>query len=264
MSLKKPLQSATIVADADGRQYHINAAPSELAEKILLVGDPKRAQLTATLFDEILFTSENRGYVCITGKYKGQKLSVVAVGIGAPSAEIVLMEIFQITQNPILLRIGTCGGIQSFIQPGDFVITTGALAFEDTSTRYVYDNYPPVAHHEFVAELINQSKKKGIVCHAGLTAATSSFYAGQGRAISGFPMRNKNIIEDMEAMHVLNFEMESSIVLTMAALNKSKAGCLCIALNNRQEDKFIEPALMKQREKEAVELGLETLLVIEG
>jgi uridine phosphorylase len=162
----------------------------------------------------------------------------------------------------VLLRIGTSGGLQSFINPGDFVITTGALGFEDTYTRYVYDNYPPVAHHEIVSELIKQAKHTGVAYHPGLTASTASFYAGQGRAISDFPIRNKTLVDDLEKMRVCNFEMESSTVLTLGALNNSKAGCMCIAVNNRHQDVFITPELMKQREVEAVKLGLETLLNI--
>ncbi len=258
------ITDATIMADEAGRQYHLQVGPGELAEKILLVGDPKRAHLAASFFDTITVTRENRGYVCVSGMYQGQFLSAMAIGIGAPSAEIALMEAFQLTKKPVLLRVGTCGGIQGYIQPGDLIVTSGALRFEDTTAQYVPNMYPALSHHEVVAALIQNLKKSGYTHHVGLTASTSSFYAGQGREIPGFPSRNLNRVEEMEALHVLNFEMESSLVLTLAALNQSKAGCLCVALNNRKENRFIDTAVMYQREKEAVKLGLDTLLDIEA
>ena len=256
------ITDATLVADEKGRKYHLQVGPGELADKILLVGDPKRAHMAASLFDSVAVTRENRGYVCVSGLYQGQFLSVIAVGIGAPSAEVALMEAFQLTRNPVLIRVGTCGGIQSYIQPGDLIVTTGALRLEDTSSQYVPNAYPALSHYEVVATLRRNVQQSGITHHVGLTASTSSFYAGQGRDIPGFPPRNGNLLQEMEALHVLNFEMESSLVLTLAALNQSKAGCLCVALNNRKEDRFIEAALMYQREKEAVKIGLDTLVEI--
>jgi len=256
------LTDATFVSDEAGRKYHLQVAPGDLAEKILLVGDPKRAHLAASLFDTIKVTRENRGYVSLSGIYKGQPLSVVSVGIGAPSAEIALMEIFQVTHKPVLLRVGTSGGIQAHIQPGDMIVTTGALRLEDTSAHYVSPTYPSIAHHEVITALIQQLKASKLAYHVGLTASTSSFYAGQGRDIPGFPSRRGTLLQEMEERHILNFEMESSIVLTLAALHQSKAGCLCIAVNNRQENRFMDLTLMHQREKEAVQVGLDSLLDI--
>jgi uridine phosphorylase len=256
------ITDATFVADEKGRKYHLQVGPGELANKILLVGDPKRAHVVASFFDTITVTRENRGYVCLSGMYQGEFVSTMAIGIGGPSAEIALMEAFQLVQKPVLLRVGTCGGIQDFIQPGDLIVTTGALRLEDTSGQYVSGMYPALSHHEVVAALIRNLEKSGFAHHIGLTASTSSFYAGQGREIPGFPSRNSTLLNEMEAMHVLNFEMESSLVLTLAALNQSKAGCLCVALNNRKENRFIDTELMYRREKEAVKLGLDTLLEI--
>lgn len=256
------ITDATFVSDEKGRKYHLQVGPGELAEKILLVGDPKRAHLAATFFDAVTVMRENRGYVCISGMYGGQFLSVIATGIGGPSAEIALMEAFQLTRKPVLLRVGTSGGIQDHIQPGDLIVTTGSLRLEDTTNQYVRSAYPAVAHHEVVAALIHTLQKAGCTYHVGLTASTSSFYAGQGRKIPGFPSQNLTLLAEMESLHVLNFEMESSLVLTLAALNQSKAGCLCLSLNNRNADQFIELELMHQKEKEAVKLGLDTLLGI--
>ena len=254
------ITDATRVSDEKGRKYHLQVGPGELANKILLVGDPKRAHLAASLFDTLSLTRENRGYVCMSGMYQGQFLSVMAIGIGAPSAEIALIEAFQLTTKPTLLRVGTCGGIQSYIQPGDLIVTTGALRLEDTTSQYVGSAYPALSHHGVVSALVRNLQKTRFAYHVGLTASTSSFYAGQGRDIPGFPARTPTLLHEMESLHVLNFEMESSLVLTLAALNQSKAGCLCVALNNRKENRFIDLDLMYQREQEAVKLGLDTLL----
>jgi uridine phosphorylase len=262
--VEKPLQSATVVADAEGRQYHLQIAPGDLAPHIILVGDPKRARLCASYFDSISFEADNRGYISITGTYQGKLVSVVSVGIGAASTEIALMEIFQVVEKPVLFRVGTSGAVQKYVQSGDFVLSTGALRLENTSTHYVYKGYPSLAHYEVVYRAVEKCKEKGVKYHTGVTACSSSFYAGQDRAIKNFPLRHDHLLQDLERMGIVNMEMESSIVFTLSTLNQSKAGCLCIAVNNRQEDIFIDPELMREKEKEDLLLGLEILLSVEA
>ena len=258
--MTKEKRSATTMSGKDGLQYHIHAKPGDMAELILVVGAQERAYLVAEQFSEIQFKSEHRGFVVITGLYQNVRMTVFATGIGGSCTEIAIIEAMQITKQPTFLRIGTSGGLQEFINPGDFVITTGSIPLEDISTRYVYPGYPAVAHHKMVSTLVSECEKIKQTYHCGLTASSDSFYAGQGRVVLDLPIQNASILDDMERMKVLNFEMESSIIFTLAALKNCVAGCMCIALNNRQKDSVISPELAKQQELVAIKVGLNTLL----
>ena len=127
------------------RQYHIGLGPGELAEYILLPGDPDRTARIATRFDSIELERQHREFATVTGQYRGQRVSVVSTGIGTDNVEIVVAEILAITERPTFIRVGSCGALQSEMSLGDLVITTGAVRLESTTSFFVHDGYPAVA-----------------------------------------------------------------------------------------------------------------------
>lgn len=261
--MKKTIKSAHMPADEDNRQYSIDLAPGELANNIILVGDPARVHTLARILDKNDFQHQNREFLTITGSYNGMPVSILSTGIGQSSTEIAILEAIQITNHPTFIRVGTCGGIQENIRPGDFVISTAAVRMEEVSTLYVYPGYPAVAHYEVVEALKKLAEQQeDITTHIGVTASTSSFYAGQARHIPGMPKLNPDIITNLKDMQVLNLEMESSIIFTLAALNQCKAGCICTVVGNRIDDNFIDYSKLPALEEKSARMALDALVAL--
>jgi len=110
------------------RQYHIGLGPGELAEYILLPGDPDRTARIATRLDSIELERRNREFATVTGSYRGLRISVISTGIGTDNVEIVVAEVLAITERPTFIRVGSCGSLQPEIELGDLVSTTVARA----------------------------------------------------------------------------------------------------------------------------------------
>ncbi|MBI2501517.1 MAG: nucleoside phosphorylase [Deltaproteobacteria bacterium] len=255
-------KSAEIVSTKEGRQYHIGLRPGELAPYVLLCGDPARVRKVADHFDQASDPIVHREYVTVTGKYKGFPLSVMATGMGPDNTEIALVEMNQIVKNPTFLRIGTCGGLQKGMELGDLVISSGAVRLENTSTYFVHEGYPAVAHHEVVLALLEAVQKKGFRYHVGLTATAPGFYGAQSRDVPGFPPRNKELPQQLERMNVINFEMETSTLLILSQLVGVRAGTVCTMLANRHLNQFIDEENLKKAEATCIETGLEAMAIL--
>lgn len=256
------MESAEVVRDAEGRQYHIGVAPGELAPYILLCGDPARAERVAGAFDSVRVERRNREYVTFTGTYEGAELSVMATGIGCDNTEIAVIELAQCVKRPTLLRIGSCGGLMDDCAVGQLVVSTGGVRLENTSTFFVREGHSAVAHHEVVLALIEACERKGFEYHVGLTATGSGFYGAQGREVPGFPPRFRNIDEELGQAGVKNLEMESSTLFTLAGLGGMRAGTVCAIYANRQRNEFIESDAKHAAEGRCIEAGLEAIGVL--
>jgi uridine phosphorylase len=187
------------------RQYHIGLGPGDLAEYILLPGDPDRTSRIATRLDSIELEQRNREFATVTGSYRGQRVSVVSTGIGTDNVEIVVAEILAITERPTFIRVGSCGSLQPEIGLGDLVISSGAVRLEATTSFFVHDGYPAVADFEAVAALVEAAERLGHRAHVGITATAPGFFGAQGRPIPQLPIRYPDLAEEMARQRVLNF-----------------------------------------------------------
>ncbi|MBZ0296499.1 MAG: nucleoside phosphorylase [Anaerolineae bacterium] len=239
-----------------GRQYHIGLAPGDIAEYILICGDPARAERTAQLFDTVTVERRNREYVTYTGTHDGVPVSIMATGIGADNTEIALVEMFAITQNPTILRVGTTGALQPQMHLEDLVISTGAVRLENTSAFFVQEGYPAVANYEVVLALIMAAEQQSVTYHVGLTATAPGFYAAQGRTVPGLPLRYPHLRDQLTECGVLNFEMETSTLLTLCGLKGVRAGTVCTAFAARTRGEFISTERKIPAEMQCVEVGL--------
>jgi|Deesub1362B_J571_1020462.scaffolds.fasta_scaffold11023_2 uridine phosphorylase len=260
--MSEEIVGAEVVSTKEGRQYHINLAPGELAEYIILVGDPARSHKTAKFFDQILLKRENREFITYTGLIDNIKVSVISTGIGTDNVEIVVIEASQIVKNPTFIRVGSCGGLQKHINCGDLVISTGAVRFENTSLYFVPEGYPAVASYEVVLALIEAAEKLGYPYHVGLTVTASGFYGAQGRKIPGFPLRFPNLVEELAERNVLNFEMESSTLFTLACVKGFRAGTVCAVYANRPKNEFIKPKEKEKAEENCIKTGIEAVKIL--
>jgi uridine phosphorylase len=246
------------------RQYHIGLGPGELAEYILLPGDPERTAKIARLLDDVELERQHREFASATGSYRGQRVSIVSTGIGTDNVEIVVAEILAITLHPTFMRVGSCGGLQPEMALGDLVITTGAVRLETTTSWYVHDGYPAVADYEAVLALIEAAERLGKRYHVGLTATAPGFFGAQGRPIPQLPIRYPDLADDMARQRVMNFEMEASALLVLAGLARCRAGVVCAVYAQRTTGDFVTGAAKDAAEAACVETGLESLQILAG
>jgi len=244
------------------RQYHIGLGPGELADYILLPGDQDRVAKVAARFDSIEREHRHREFASASGTYRGQRVSVVSTGIGTDNVEIVVAEILAIVERPTFIRIGSCGALQPGMELGDLVISTGAVRLETTSAWFVHDGYPAVADYEVLLALSEAAASLGHRYHVGLTATSPGFFGAQGRPIPQLPIRYPDLAEDMARQGVLNFEMEASALLVLAALARCRAGVVCAVYAKRTTGDFVVGEAKERAEAACVETGLEGLRIL--
>jgi uridine phosphorylase len=235
----KKWKSASRPETADKVQYHIGLKPTDIAPSVLLPGDPTRAKLISELWDKARQVGNKRTYLTFTGFYKKVPITTTSTGIGCPSTAIAIEELAAIGANT-LIRVGSSGAIQKQIKCGDLIISTGAVRYDGTSSQYVIPQYPAFANHQVILALIEAAESLGHRYHVGITCTTDSFYTGQGRP--GFQNYwqsfMNDIIPDLKAARVLNFEMESSVLFTLSNLFGLRSGTICTVFANRETDEF--------------------------
>ena len=158
-----------------GRQFHIHCVPGDVGRYVFLPGDPGRCESIAALFDNPVHIGMNREYNIYTGTLLGQKVSVCSTGIGGPSAAIAMEELAAIGADTFI-RIGTCGGIDMNVQPGDVVIANGAIRYEHTSLEYAPIEFPAVPDFGITCALKEAAENLGYRNHVGVVQCKDSFY----------------------------------------------------------------------------------------
>jgi uridine phosphorylase len=241
---------------AGTRQYHIGLERGELAEYLILVGDPGRVAKVASRFESVELERSSREITTATGTYRGMRVSAMSTGMGTDNVEIVLAEVMEITDRPTLVRVGSSGALQPEIALGDLVISTGAVRLENTTDFYVHPGYPAIAHRDVVWALEEACRRLGIRHHLGLTATASGFYAPQGRAMRTLPVRYPELAEELRRQRVANLEMESSALFVLAGLAGLRAGTVCAAYAQRVDGTFLEGAAKEAAEARCIDAGL--------
>ena len=223
----------------EDEQYHLELTTDDVAESVLLPGDPGRIERIAETWNEHAVVADHREYRTITGTHDGTPISATSTGIGSPSAAIAVEELARVGARTCI-RVGSCGAIQPETDVGDLIITTGAVRQEGTSKEYVRPEYPAVADHTVVSALAAAADQLGYDYHLGLTASTDSFYAGQSReGFDGFRARGAEAqIDELRQAGVLNFEMEASALLTLAGIYGLRAGAVCTVFADRTTGEF--------------------------
>ena len=244
------------------RQYHIALEAGELAEYVLLVGDPGRVAKVASRWDAVELERSNREITTATGTYRGMRVSCMSTGMGTDNVEIVLAEVLAITDHPTFIRIGSCGALQEGMELGDLVISTGSVRLETTTNWFVHEGYPALAHYECLIALEEAASRLGHRHHMGITATAPGFYGAQGRPIPHLPIRYPDLAEEMTRQGILNFEMEASALLVLAGLGGCRAGVVCAVYANRRTGEFVVGEGKDRAEAAAVETGLESLVIL--
>ena len=220
---------------AAGLQYHIRCKPGDVAEAVLLPGDPGRCEAIARCFDRSELKARNREFTTYTGTVSGQAISVTSTGIGSPSCAIAVEELAAIGAKTFV-RVGTTGSIQKGIGFGDLVIATAAVRDEGTTPPYVPLGYPAVADHDLVQALLAAGRRFPGRVHTGVVRSHDALYADlQADAMP----RRERLQEMMQVWHragVLCNDMETSAILTLAGLKRLRAGSILMVVNEPGEE----------------------------
>ncbi|WP_458206346.1 nucleoside phosphorylase [Haladaptatus sp. NG-SE-30] len=220
-------------------QYHIEVGEGDVADAVLLPGNPERVEKITQFWDSAEEVAFHREYRTVTGTYDETPISVTSTGIGSPSAAIAVEELARIGAETFI-RVGSCGAIQPDMNVGDLVITTGGVRQEGTSDEYVRKDYPAVADYEVVAALVAAAERLDYDYHTGITMSADSFYAGQGRpGFEGFLAEGGDeLVSHLKNANVKNIEMEASAILTIANVYGLRAGAVCSVYANRETGEF--------------------------
>jgi uridine phosphorylase len=232
----------------NGKVPHLLCCKDEIGEIVLLPGDPGRVALFKELCDDFQVISQNREFTVGTGYYRGLKISVCSTGIGAPSTEIAVIQLISLGVKA-LIRIGGTGAIQGDIPCGSYVINTGAMRMGGASNFYAPIEYPAIASLEAVDSLRRACETRNNEFRMGICASVGSFYHGQGRSV---PFENdfneKEVLDKYMKLKVLNLEMESETIFTLASMYGVYSGSICTVHCNRITDVWMIENLESQRE----------------
>ncbi len=255
-----------------GNVYHLDfdEKKSQGAKIAVLPGDPFRSETIASMISDQFETglkklAWKREYCTYLTEINNNKILVTSTGIGGPSTSIAIDELAQLGVE-IFLRVGTTGAIQQNINIGDVIITTGSVRLDGASTHYAPIEYPAVAHHDIVKALIEGAKKTAVTYHVGVTASSDTFYPGEERKDSFTKYvlkRFQGSTEEWRRLNVLNYEMESSTVLTLTASMGLKGGCVTGVINRASRGRITKNAL-KKGEDIAIRVAIAALEQLTG
>jgi uridine phosphorylase len=241
-----------------GKQYHIACKKGDLAKYLLVPGDPDRVTKITNLWDSAKEVSCRREFRSFTGKYKGAPISAISSGIGPACMAITVNEASTIGADTFI-RVGSTGAIQKNIKCGDLIISSAAVRLDHTSSCYVIPEYPAAACYEVLLALIEATESLGIDnYHVGVTATTADFYAGQSRPAKTVTFQMENLLPTLQNIGVLNLEMETATLYTLATLYGLRSGSVCAVYANRCRNEFKEGA----GEENAIKVANEAVRIL--
>jgi uridine phosphorylase len=246
-------------AVSSGKQYHIACKKGDLAEYLLVPGDPDRVPKIAQFWDSAKEVSCHREFRSFSGKYKGVPISALSSGIGPACMAIVVNEASRIGVSTFI-RVGSTAAIQKSVNCGDVILSSAAVRLDYTSNCYVMPEYPATASYEVLLALIEAAESLGISnYHVGITATTADFYAGQDRpTVKECPSCMENLLHTLQEARVLNFEMETATLYTLASLYGLRAGSICAVYANRSTNE-VKP---EAGEEEAIKIANEAIKIL--
>jgi uridine phosphorylase len=264
-----------LITNKDGSIFHLNLLPGDIASNIIIVGDPGRVDMLASLMQDIRVKKENREFHTVTGYYENSEITVISSGIGTDNIDILINELDALVnidlntgickEEPVSLtfvRLGTSGGLRADIPAGSCVLTETAIGFDgllhfyegydwilDTGladTLVEYLEWPDTLSYPYA---VNANKElmeifQGLNLRKGITISAPGFYAPQGRRLRletfDNEVNNKLAEFSYRGRTISNYEMESSAIYGLSALLGHKALTICLVIGNRVTGEFIQ------------------------
>ncbi len=243
---------------ATEKQYHIRCEAGDVGRYVFLPGDPGRCESIAAHFDNPVHIGMNREYNVYTGTLLGEKVSVCSTGIGGPSAAIAMEELAAIGADTFI-RVGTCGGIDLDVLPGDVVVATGAIRFEHTSLEYAPMEFPAVPDFGVTAALKAASEALGYNTHVGVVQCKDSFYGQHSPEKSPVYYDLLQKWESWKRLGVKASEMESATLFVVASALKVRCGSCFHAVWNQEREKLGMFMPMTEDTSGAIKVGIEAM-----
>ncbi|MDQ4077468.1 MAG: nucleoside phosphorylase [Chloroflexota bacterium] len=193
----------------------LRVKPDDIAPRVLVVGDPRRAAAAAALLQDARQVGENREYVTYTGSFEGTMVSLCSHGVGSAGAAVAFEELARAGVDTII-RAGTCGAIQGGMQDGEVVVATGAVRDEGLTPRLIPLGYPAVADYQVIEALMRVAEQTGAAVHSGVVLTSDLFYPSEALGPVDWRL--------WQAARVVAVEMELAALLIVAALHGMRAG----------------------------------------
>ena len=268
MNMKEYFEASELIINPDGSAFHIHIKPADLADKIILVGDPGRVALVASHFDRVEAESSNREFRSVTGSRGGCRMTVLSTGIGCDNIDIVMNELDALANIDFatrrlrpghrtleIVRVGTCGGLQPFTPIGTFICSEKSVGIDgllnyyagrdavcDTAFEEAFKAHMQWSDRHCSPYVVNADRglleaigRDDMV--RGVTVSAGGFYGPQGRELRvplADPGQNEKIESfDYRGYKITNYEMESSAVAGLAALLGHRALTVCMVIANR-------------------------------
>lgn len=261
-------KESEFILNEDGSVFHLHLKPGQLAQNVILVGDPDRVSLVSSHFTDVELDVQNREFHSVTGTYQGKRISVVSTGIGCDNIDIVLNELDALVNIDFIIRtereektsleivrVGTCGGLQPYTPVGTFIISEKSIGFdgllnfyagrnevcdlplEKAFTRHMHWNPQLCAPYVIEADERLTARIAGEDMVHGITIACGGFYGPQGRRLRiplADPDQNAKVESfEYEGLRITNYEMESSAVAGLGRLLGHRATTCCMVIANR-------------------------------
>ena len=265
----RKIPESELIINNDGSVFHLHIRPEQLSDKIIMMGDPDRVDLTASYFDSIEFKTQSREFKTATGTYKGKRITVLSHGIGPDNIDIVLTELDALANVDFetrkvkqdfkqlsIVRVGTSGGLQPHCTIGSFVVAAKSIGFDGVLNYYdgrnticeldfekkfkLHVDWNPLHCSPYVVkaneELVNQI---GYDMIQGVTISAIGFYGPQGRFVR-IPLANPDLNSKIESFSyggekITNYEMESAPLAGLGKLMGHRAMTVCSIIANRLE-----------------------------
>lgn len=224
------------------KSLYLRCEPGEIAERVLLTGDPARVERIVSLMDAGEVITQNREFVVATGSVDGLRYTAISSGIGAPSAAIALEEAAQLGAKAVV-RVGTMMGIG--LPMGSFVLSSGAARFEGTSSAYLGMEFPAVPDWALAQALVECARGMGSRVLAGVTATYDAFYPQMAPALVG---RGLPDLAFLRAARVIALDMETSLLYILSSRLNLAAAAFCLVTNNADPFEVIDAVARDQGE----------------
>ncbi|MFC2111314.1 nucleoside phosphorylase [Bacteroidota bacterium] len=287
----KKFKESELIINPDKSIYHLKLKPEDIADDIIIVGDPQRVEVISNYFDKIEFKNYNREFVTHTGYLNNKRISVIGTGIGTDNIDIVLNELDAIVnidlENRVIkqehkslniIRLGTSGALQKDIPIDSILMSTYGLGFDGLLNYYEDKNKVTeneiteafIQHSNWAAELSKPyivkasevlEKRLGDNLLKGITATAPGFYGPQGRVLRlglAYPELNEKIESfNFQNKRISNFEMETSALYGLGKMLGHNTLTICAIIANRVNQEYSKD--YKKTVKNMIELVLEKL-----
>lgn len=263
----RTIPSSELIINEDGSIFHLHLKPEQLADTVILVGDPGRVALVASFFDSTEMSVSSREFNTVTGTYRGKRMTVISTGIGTDNIDIVVTELDALAnidfatrqvreqkKSLTLLRLGTSGAVQEDLRIGDFLFSRTSVGFDGLLN--FYKGRDEVCELEIEKAFVEHVAWSGLLpkpyfinanaelfehfrdsTKEGITISAPGFYGPQGRWVRLEPadkdLNAKIETFSYEGRRITNFEMESSALAGLAALMGHRAATICTIIAQR-------------------------------